>query len=152
MWPICLGVEFLRTVSRLETSKEYSTSFVHVLHKICIRKFHVVVVQWTLTKCTKKRDSRAEMLFGSQNQLFFFMLSVPLSSRLLKVRRNGQQNHATCLATLLQNEMNSDVASFTRLLTGLNVGGKTGNIVFQFVLQQCCKTSCTFLSPVLPKL
>ena len=58
--------------------------------------------------------------------------------------------------------LNCDVASFTthikhvlqqiRLLTGLNMGGKTRNIVFQFVLQQCCKTSCTFLSPVLPKL
>ena len=28
--------------------------------------------------------------------------------------------------------------------TGLNVGGKTRNIVIQFVLQQCCKTSCRF--------
>ena len=31
-----------------------------------------------------------------------------------------------------------------RLLTGLNVGGKTRNIAIQLVLQQCCKTSCTF--------
>ena len=28
--------------------------------------------------------------------------------------------------------------------TGLNVGGKTRNIAIQLVLQQCCKTSCTF--------
>ena len=28
--------------------------------------------------------------------------------------------------------------------TGLNVDGKTRNIAFQSVLQQCCKTSCTF--------
>ena len=59
-----------------------------------------------------------------------------------------------CLARLLQNELNSDVAGFTthikpvlqqiRLLTGLNVGGKTRNITIQLVLQQCCKTSCTF--------
>ena len=50
--------------------------------------------------------------------------------------------------------MNSDVARFTthikpvlqqiRLLTGLNMGGKTPNIAFQLVLQQCCRTSCTF--------
>ena len=31
-----------------------------------------------------------------------------------------------------------------RLLTGLNVGGKTRNIAIELVLQQCCKTSCTF--------
>ena len=39
--------------------------------KRCIRKFHVVVVQQALKKCTKKRDARADMLFGSSNQLFF---------------------------------------------------------------------------------
>ena len=50
----------------------------------------------------------------------------------------------TCLAILLQNELNSDVARFTRLLKGLNVGGKTHNIAIQLALQQCCKTSCTF--------
>ena len=50
----------------------------------------------------------------------------------------------TCLAILLQNELNSDVARFTRLLKGLNVGGKTRNIAIQLALQQCCKTSCTF--------
>ena len=36
--------------------------------------------------------------------------------------------------------------------TGLNVGGKTSNIAFQLVLHQCCKASCTFLLPVLPRL
>ena len=30
--------------------------------------------------------------------------------------------------------------------TGLNVGGKTRNLAFELVLQQCCKTSCMFLS------
>jgi len=63
----------------------------------------------------------------------------------------GNKRRATCRATLLQNELNSDVARFTthtkpvsqqiRLLTGLNVGGKTHNIAIQIVLQQCCKTS-----------
>ena len=66
-----------------------------------------------------------------------------------KVR--GTKKHATCLVTLLQNELNSDVARFTahikpvlqqiRLLTGLNVGGKTRNIAIQLVLQQCRKRS-----------
>ena len=28
-----------------------------------IRRFHVVVVQWTAMKCTSKRDARAELLF-----------------------------------------------------------------------------------------
>ena len=31
-----------------------------------------------------------------------------------------------------------------RLLTGLNVGGKTRNIAIQLVLQQCCNSGCTF--------
>ena len=34
------------------------------------------------------------------------------------------------------------------MLTGLNVGGKTRNIAFHLVLQQCCKTSWMFLFPV----
>ena len=28
-----------------------------------IRKFHIVVVQWTSKKCTKKCDAHAELLF-----------------------------------------------------------------------------------------
>ena len=63
---------------------------------------------------------------------------------------------------MLQNELNSNGARFTthnkpvlqqiRLLKYLNVDGKTRNIAFQLVLQQCCRTSCTFLLPVLTKL
>ena len=55
---------------------------------------------------------------------------------------------------MLKNELNSVVRRFAthikpvlqqiRLLTGLNVGGKTRNIAIQLVVQQCCKTSCTF--------
>ena len=66
----------------------------------------------------------------------------------------GNKKRATCLATLQQNELYSDVARFTtniklvlqqiRLLTGLNVGCKTRNITIQLVLQQCCETRCTF--------
>ena len=55
----------------------------------------------------------------------------------------GNKKHATRLATLLQNKLNSDVVRFTThikpvlqqisLLTGLNVGGKTLNIAIQLV-------------------
>ena len=37
-----------------------------------IRWFHVVVVQWTSKKCTKKRDARAELLFWSLKLFVFF--------------------------------------------------------------------------------
>ena len=71
----------------------------------------------------------------------------------LKVGKNTQEKiHVTCLATLLQNELNSDVVCFTthikpvlqqiRSLTGLN---------FQLVLQQCCKNVAGVFLPVLPK-
>ena len=57
----------------------------------------------------------------------------------------GYKNYSTCLATLLQNELNSDVMRFTthvnpvsqhvrRLLTGLNVGSIMCNVAFQLVL------------------
>ena len=55
--------------------------------------------------------------------------------------KRATKKHSTCHATLLQNELYSDVASFTtnmkpvlqqiRLLTHLNVGGKTRNIAIQ---------------------
>ena len=41
-----------------------------------VRRFHVVVVQWTSKKCTKKRDARAELLFWSLNLLFFEVVVV----------------------------------------------------------------------------
>ena len=45
--------------------------------KRSIRRFHVVVVQWTSKKCTKKRDARAtELLFWSLNLLFFEVVVV----------------------------------------------------------------------------
>ena len=37
-----------------------------------IRRFHVVVMQWTSKKCTKKRHARAELLFWSLNLLYFW--------------------------------------------------------------------------------
>ena len=67
-------VEFLRILFRfkkLKKRKENSSSPVHVLHKTAIRRFHVVVVQWTPKKWTKKRDTRAELFF-----LVFLKLSL----------------------------------------------------------------------------
>ena len=78
-----------------------------------------------------------------------------------------RQRHNTSLRRyllLLQNQLNSDVARFTthikpvlqqiRLLTGLTVGCKTRHIAIQLVLQQCCRTSYTFVArfyaPYLP--
>jgi len=66
------------------------------------------------------------------------------------VEKRATKKHATCLATMLKNELNSDVVLFNtthikpvlqqiRFLTGSNVGGKTRNIASQFVLQQCCE-------------
>ena len=57
------GIEFLRSLFRFKKRKENSSSYVHVLHKRQIRRFHVVVVQWTPNKCTKKHDAREELLF-----------------------------------------------------------------------------------------
>ena len=57
--------------------------------------------------------------------------------------KTGNKKRATCLATLLQNELNNDVARFTshikpvlrqiRFLIGLNISGKTRNITIQLV-------------------
>ena len=50
--------------------------------------------------------------------------------------KRGSQLFATCSNLICCNE-------------GLNVCGKTRIIAIQLILQQCCKTSCTFLLPVL---
>ena len=65
------GVEFLRILFRFKLRKirrRMSTSSI----KRQIGRFHVVVVQWTSKKCTKKRDARAELLFWSLKLLFFW--------------------------------------------------------------------------------
>ena len=58
-------VEFLRVYPcsnrEREICRRMSTSSI----KRRIGRFHVVVVQWTSKKCTKKRDARAELLFYS---------------------------------------------------------------------------------------
>ena len=49
-----------------------------------------------------------------------------------------------------RNVLFRNLQQLTCCKTGLNVDGKTRNIAIQLVLQQCCKTSCMFLLPVLP--
>ena len=68
------GVKFLRILFRFKKIKEndirhcMSTSSINRQ----IRRFHIVVMQWTSKKCTKKRDARAQLLFWSLNLLFFW--------------------------------------------------------------------------------
>ena len=45
--------------------KENLSKYVHVLHETSHWEVHVVVVQWTSKKCTKKRNAPAEQLFFS---------------------------------------------------------------------------------------
>ena len=78
----------------------------------------------------------------------------------LSYSKTGNKKRATCFATLLQNDMNTDVARFTtRIRTCLAtnkvarlffVGGKTSNSHIQLVLQQCC--TFLLLLSVLPHL
>ena len=78
----------------------------------------------------------------------------------LSYSKTGNKKRATCFATLLQNEMNTDVARFTtRIRTCLAtnkvarlffVGGKTRNSHIRLVLQQCC--TFLLLFSVLPHL
>ena len=61
----------------------------------------------------------------------------------------GNKKHAACFATLLQNEVNSDVVHVQTCLATNKVaryflgGGKMCNFAIHLILQQCCKTSCT---------
>ena len=65
--------------------------------------------------------------------------------------KTGKIKRVTFFATLLQNKLNSDVASFTTCekktlqQIGLKVGSKTLNIANELVLHQCCFFFCFFL-------
>ena len=58
------------------------------------------------------------------------------------------------MPTLLQKELKSDVARFTTnvqtcqqpdlMQDRFDEGGKTRNVAWQLVLQQCCETRCMF--------
>ena len=61
-----------RSICQMQATFPGELPYVHVPIKRQIRRFHVVVVQWTSKKCTKKREARAELLFWSLNRLFFW--------------------------------------------------------------------------------
>ena len=77
-----------------------------------------------------------------------------------RYEKTGNKKHTTCVATLLQNEMKSDVARFTTHVRTCqqpdlvqdrsDEGGKKRNVVFQLVLQQCCKANCMFFVACFP--
>jgi len=53
-----------------------------------------------------------------------------------------KQDYSLLCATTFRNLQQPDL-----LQDRFDVGGKTRNIAIQFVLQQCCKTGCTFFCP-----
>ena len=88
-------------------------------------------------------ESRENFYFWQQSLYMLRVLPAPgklafqqVTSLSCNFIQSGVSTHATC---------NNLICS----KTGLNEGGKTHNIAFQLILQQCCKTSCTFLSPAL---
>jgi len=86
-----------------------------------------------------------KMNFVEKPITFKLKVSIVIFYKYPQYGKTSNKKRATCLATFLQNELNSDVARFTtlikpvlqqiRLLTGLNVFGKTRNIAIQLVLQ-----------------
>ena len=56
------GVEFRGTISKFGERKFRRRLFTYSIKRE-IRHFHVVVVQKRAKKCTKKRDTRANLLF-----------------------------------------------------------------------------------------
>ena len=60
-----------------------------------IRRFHVVVVQWTSKKCTKKRDARAELLFWSFDHQSSYLLKLPIATDY------SDQRNLTCQAKIM---------------------------------------------------
>ena len=73
--------------------------------KLSIRRFHVVVVQWTSTKCTKKRDARAGL----------FVLTFSLSSScFLKLPTVNKRTHK-------KREDLKAIRSETKIQTGVSI-------------------------------
>ena len=106
--------------------------------------FGAALKTFFLFKCFRETLVVSKVLGG-----FFFSsetVSYSLMGPIESSRSVNSYPGSTCFATLLQNEMNSDVVRFTthikpvlqqiRLLIGLNMRGKTRNIAIQRVLQQ----------------
>ena len=78
------------------------------------------------------------------------------------IEATERKKHATCVATLLQNELTGYVARFTthikhvvqqiRLLRFTTWVVKRTTSLFNSICSNYCKTSCTFLLAILPKL
>ena len=79
----------LKDLFRLKKIKGNRRSMITCSIKRQIRSFHVVVVQWTAKKCTKKRDASVELLFWSLNLIVFLKSSLWSSSWLLKLPNNS---------------------------------------------------------------
>ena len=75
--------------------------------KQSIRRFHVVVVQLTSRKSTKKRDVRAELLFWSLIKPFVFWS-----------RRCGRRRRRSCLSSLMSTI--NDILAAVSLQTALS--------------------------------
>ena len=101
--------------------------------------------------CTRIVPSRYLSVFWAERRLgirlrrVIFPSSLPMRPH---VRLNLIPNLLSPQKTLKKRLGSSLVLHQIRLLTG----GKTRNIAFHLVLQQCCKASCMFLFPVSPKL
>ena len=72
MWVDSFEAEFLRTISKFRKRKKISSSLVYVHHKKWNWAFSRRSRAVTATKCTKKRDLRAELSLYLVNLLLFW--------------------------------------------------------------------------------
>ena len=107
-----------------------------------------VSMWWTITRLAVVSRARCRWFKPRPGQLSGSLITNATVKRATKKR-------ATCFATLLQNELNNDVAGFTtdfRTCLPTNEVSrffftwvrKRATWLFKLVLQQCCKTTCTF--------
>ena len=95
-------------------------------------------------------ESREQFYFLQQNLYMLRVLRIQAKANLFcRKWRHCRVWRDSCV--FLSNEK----SVFTQLAATsicLNLGDKKCNISFQHVLQQCCKTSCRFLLPVLQQI
>ena len=112
-------------------------------------------------KFAKQRQRNVQKKCAAHEKCLFFGggggADLKLRQKKKKLKKLKNKKKTCNVATLVQNEFISDVASFTTdvqiyLLQGFFffVGHETRNIAVQLVLQQRCQKSCTFFVPVLP--
>ena len=103
------GVEFLRILFRFKRGRKIRRRMFTFSIKRQIRRFHVVVVQLTSRKCTKKRDARAKLLFWSLIKPIVFWS-----------RRCGPRRRRSCLSSLMSTI--NDILAAVSLQTALSLG------------------------------